>query len=104
MTWNLMFDFLIFNDILPENEIAALGAILGAVYGALFVMRIFRVLKKRTCPACSGKLSRKQRTVFDKIATLFTLNILPFRRYKCIHCGSDGLRWNNSKQRKSDAY
>ncbi|GIV34662.1 MAG: hypothetical protein KatS3mg031_2197 [Chitinophagales bacterium] len=62
-----------------------------------FILRALKVLKKRVCPACSGKLTRKPRTPLDKLVTAMTFNILPFRRYKCIHCGWEGLRWSNRK-------
>lgn len=101
MILNLISDCIVLTDI---PQILPLGAVLAAFYFMLFIMRMMGVLKKRKCPSCSGKLTRKPRIIFDKMLALLTLNILPFRRYRCIHCGWEGLRWSGRKQRKSDSY
>lgn len=101
MILNSIFNFFFLKTNFLEDDLALLAILLGVIYIALFVMRKLQVLKKRTCPSCSGKLSRKKRNALDKLVVLLTLNILPFKRYKCIHCGWEGLRWNT---RKGDAY
>ena len=98
----------IFNISLPEDipefDLVILLATLVVVYLALLALRLLGVLKRRTCPSCSGKLTRKRRNVPDKFLTALTLNIMPFRRYKCIHCGWEGLRWSTKKHRAKDIY
>ena len=66
---------------------------------ALFAMRFLKVLKKRICPTCSGKITRRRKNFLDKILVALTFYILPLRRYKCIHCGWEGLRWNARKHK-----
>src|SRR5688572_9635007 len=104
MILNLIFDTLFLQDSLPENEFIIFCVVLIILYFTLHLMRVLRVFKKRMCPSCSGKLSRKKRTAFDKMLVIVSLNILPFRRYKCIHCGWEGVRWNDTKHRSKDAY
>ncbi|HXH17840.1 MAG TPA: hypothetical protein VNJ07_02065, partial [Chitinophagales bacterium] len=91
-------------EVFFEDDLAAILTSLVIFYLLLFIMRMVGVLKKRNCPSCSGKLSRKPRTLFDKLLVVLTLNILPLRRYKCIHCGWEGLRWSGKKYKTRDVY
>lgn len=101
MILNSIFNSIFLKTNFLEDDIAVFLTLLGMVYVSLFVMRLLRIKKKRTCPSCSGKLSRKKRNALDKLLVLLVLNILPFKRYKCIHCGWEGLRWNT---RKGDSF
>src|SRR5687768_11164313 len=80
-----------------EDDLMIMLTLVGVLYLVLFIMRLLRFMKKRTCPSCSGKLSRKKRNALDKLIIIVTLSILPFRRYKCIHCGWEGLRWSTKR-------
>jgi len=104
MTWNSTFKPVFLNLSFIENNLSVVFLVLSIIYLALFILRLLRVMKKRTCPSCQGKLSRKPRNPFDKLVVILTLNILPFRRYKCVHCGWEGLRWSAKKYRARDAY
>jgi DNA-directed RNA polymerase subunit RPC12/RpoP len=75
---------------------------LGVMMVIFILMRLFKVMKKGACPSCTGKLVRKARTMPDKIVKLSTFGILPFRRYKCVHCGWEGLRWNTRVEQKKE--
>lgn len=105
MTLNLICNLILLQLDLLEDDVMQLLILLGIVYAVMLVMRMLGVGKKRTCPSCSGKLGRKKRSPLDKLLVALTLNILPFRRYKCIHCGWEGLRWSTKKYKGSrDAY
>lgn len=82
------------------NDIELLGITIVSAYATLLLFRIFGVLRKETCPECGGKLIRRKRTFTDKVTVGLTLLILPFRRYKCVHCGWEGLRWKVEKEQK----
>lgn len=99
MTSNLIFSSVFFLASIFNDDFLLLLTLLGFLYVTLFIMRLLRILKKRTCPSCSGKLSRKRRNPFDKLLLLLLLHILPFRRYKCVHCGWEGLRWSTRKDK-----
>ncbi len=103
MTSNLIFEAILCEVSIRDDFDLILFFLIG-LYSFLFILRLLKVLKKRTCPSCSGKLSRKQRNPLDKILTALTLNIMPFRRYKCVHCGWEGLRWSGRKHKSSSAY
>ena len=75
-----------------DLEYFAIGLLI--IISIFTLMRVFNILKKRSCPSCTGRLTRKQRTFGDKMVKWSTFGILPFRRYKCVHCGWEGLRWN----------
>jgi len=64
-------------------------------------MRLTGILKKKKCPSCEHNLHRVPKTLGDRLFLLMTLNILPFRRYKCLHCGWEGLRWNTARVKVS---
>jgi len=104
MTSNSMSDLVLLEVEIPERDIIVVLTVLGAIYLTLFVLRWLKVLRKRSCPSCSGKLSRKPRNYFDRILVALTLYIMPFRRYKCVHCGWEGLRWSARKYKTKDAY
>gem|GEM_PF-1310049 len=104
MTWNLICSIPFLQANFFRDDLVVLLILLGAFYLALFILRWLRFLKKRTCPSCSGKLSRKKRKPFDKLLVLLILNILPLKRYKCVHCGWEGLRWSKRKPGSSGPY
>jgi len=105
MTWNLISNpFFIATDFPESDLLLILLLFIGAFYLTLLLMRLIGMMRKRTCPSCSGKLSRKERNLFDRILVALTLSILPFRRYRCIHCGWEGLRWSNKKGRSKESY
>ena len=87
-----------FSHIVPVRDLEYFFIGLGVILAIFIVMRSFNILKKRSCPSCTGRLTRKQRTFGDKVVKWSTFNILPFRRYKCVHCGWEGLRWNIRKE------
>ena len=89
-----------FSHILSLRDLKYLAIGLVIVFSIFILMRVFNILRKRSCPSCTGRLTRKQRTIGDKIVKYSTFNILPFRRYKCVHCGWEGLRWNVRKEQR----
>lgn len=103
MTFNSIFSAIFLQTYIPESDFVILILIIGAIYIGIFFIRITGLFKKRNCPSCSGKLNRKQRTPLDKLLAIVTLKILPLRRYRCVRCGWEGLRWNDSR-RPRDAY
>ena len=74
--------------------------IIGAFYLTLIIMRLTGAMRKKRCPKCNHKLQRRKKALGDYIIKGIVLNILPFNRYKCIHCSWDGLRWNTERMRK----
>lgn len=66
----------------------------------LILMRLMGIFKKDRCPKCTGRISRKNKTFGDRMIIGLTLGILPLRRYKCVHCGWAGLRWNTKKRKE----
>ena len=45
------------------------------------------------CSECKSILNRLQRKNMDHILKYLTFQIFDFKRYICINCGWDGLRW-----------
>lgn len=86
--------------LLELNDLEFAAIIVVSVYLLFVVMRIFGVYKKDCCPECQGRLTRKKRSAGDHVAKYITLGILPFRRYKCIHCNWEGIRWKVEKEIK----
>lgn len=82
------------------NDVELLGIIVFSVYATLLLFRLTGILQKNACPECGGKLTRRKRSFNDKIIVGLTLLLLPFRRYKCVHCGWEGLRWKVEKEQK----
>lgn len=80
------------------NDIELLLLLLVSVYGVVVLFRLFGIFRKEACPQCGGKLNRRPRNTGDYISKALTLSILPFRRYKCIRCGWNGIRWNLDKE------
>ena len=75
------------------SDLELLGLLLGSIFLVIISLRLFKVMEKNDCPQCGGKLTRKKRNAGDHVVIAFTLGLLPFKRYKCIQCGWEGLRW-----------
>lgn len=82
------------------NDLEFAVVLVISVYLLFAVVRLFGIYEKDCCPECQGRLTRKKRNAGDHFAKYMTLGILPFRRYKCIHCGWEGIRWKVEKEIK----
>lgn len=75
----------------------------------IFTLFIFKKLsfgKKITsyncnncCPDCKSSLSRIKRKYFDYIIQHFTFRIFDAKRYLCVNCGWEGLKWEEEFNR-----
>ena len=45
------------------------------------------------CPHCNEPVERIKRNQADYITNYLTFQIFGFKRYKCLHCGWEGRRW-----------
>ena len=86
------------------DDLFFFGCLIIAIYAFVLLIRIIGVYKKGKCPTCSGKLIRTNRLFPDRLKKWLTLGILPFRRYTCVHCGWEGVRWNNKSAHKKASY
>lgn len=86
--------------LLDLNDLELAAVLVVSIYLLFVIMRLFGIYKKEDCPECQGRLTRKKRNSGDYMAKILTLAILPFRRYKCIHCGWEGIRWKVEKEIK----
>ncbi len=82
-----------FERMLDFRDLELLGLLLGTGLLVLLSLRLFKVMQKANCPQCDGRLTRKKRNAGDYVVTAATLGVLPFKRYKCLQCGWEGLRW-----------
>ena len=56
----------------------------------LLLLRRSRFYRLTTCPECNSPLRRKKRNSMDKWVPIFTLGILPVKRYRCYACYWEG--------------
>ena len=82
------------NDVMPFIMVIFL------FYSGVVAFRMAGILKRKKCPACAGRLIRKERTANERIFNILTFNILPLKRYKCLNCGWIGSRWSIKKKKK----
>ena len=71
----------------------------------LFVMKLLGVGKKEKfetymncCPDCKKAIQRIKRLKRDHLLNYLTFLIFNYKRYRCIECGWEGLRWNNKSE------
>lgn len=88
--------------IMQRNDVELLAVLIATVYGVIVLVRVFGIMRKTECPECGHKVTRKKREAGDYILKMLTLFIIPIRRYKCVHCGWEGLRWNVEKRIKKE--
>ena len=87
-----------FERLFTFSDLELLGLLLASLFAMIISLRLFKVLEKSACPQCGNKLTRKKRVTGDYIVIILTLGVLPFKRYKCIQCGWEGLRWRKRKE------
>lgn len=87
-----------FERMFSFSDLELLSLVLVSCFCIIVLLRFFKVLQKGSCPSCEGKLTRKKRNAGDYFIIFATLGILPFKRYKCIQCGWEGLRWRKHKE------
>ncbi len=80
------------------SDLELLSLLLASGFCIIILLRFFKVMEKSSCPSCAGKLTRKKRNAGDYFIIIITLGILPFKRYKCLQCGWEGLRWRKHKE------
>lgn len=56
----------------------------------LLFLRWSKFYRLTTCPECNSRLRRKKRNSIDKWVPIFTLGILPVKRYRCYACYWEG--------------
>lgn len=66
----------------------------------LLVMKILGVGEKEKsesctncCPDCKNAMERIKRLKGDYLLNHLTFHIFSFKRYRCMDCGWEGLRW-----------
>ena len=66
----------------------------------LFVMKFMGVGEKETsetclncCPDCKCAMERIKRLRGDYLLNHLTFHIFNYKRYRCMDCGWEGLRW-----------
>ena len=66
----------------------------------LFVMKFMGVGEKETsetclnsCPDCKCAMERIKRLGGDYLLNHLTFHIFTYKRYRCMDCGWEGLRW-----------
>jgi hypothetical protein len=94
----LVLEALGFERMFSFSDLGLLALFLASAFCVIVLFRIFRVMEKGTCPSCDGKLTRKKRDSGDFLVIVLTFGILPFKRYKCLQCGWEGLRWRKRKE------
>ena len=52
------------------------------------------------CPECKNPLERIKRQSIDLLVNYLTLQLFPFKRYKCLECAWEGLRWDKPYRNK----
>jgi len=87
-----------FERMFSFSDLELLGLLLGSLLLLVVFLRLLRIMEKNHCPKCEGKLIRKKRNAGDYIIITFTFGLLPFKRYKCLQCGWEGLRWRKHKE------
>jgi len=87
-----------FERMFSFSDLELLALLLASAFSVIVLLRIFRVMEKGNCPSCGGKLTRKKRDAGDYFLIGISLGILPFKRYRCIQCGWEGLRWRQHKE------
>ncbi len=67
----------------------------------LFLMKKYNIWKKEEniscnncCPKCDNPLERIKRKKTDHLKNYFTLQIFDFKRFKCLKCSWEGIRWD----------
>lgn len=80
------------------SDLELLGLLLVSALVFVILLRLFGIMEKSHCPVCQGRLTRKKRIAGDYITIVATLGVLPFKRYKCVQCGWEGLRWRKQKE------
>ena len=67
---------------------------------SLFIAKFIGFWKKiskngcvNCCPKCSEPLERIRRKKTDYILNYLTFQIFDFKRYKCLNCSWNGVRW-----------
>lgn len=66
------------------------SVILGIYVTLLLLLRFSKFYRLTRCPECNSPLKRKKRNSIDKWVPIFTLGILPVRRYRCYACYWEG--------------
>ena len=63
-------------------------------------MKLFGVGEKKkgesfmnSCPDCKNAMERIKRLKGDYLLNHLTFQIFNFKRYRCVDCGWEGLRW-----------
>ncbi|CAN5169324.1 hypothetical protein BH09BAC1_BH09BAC1_27270 [soil metagenome] len=87
-----------FERMFSFSDLELLGLLLGSIFMLIVFLRLFKVMEKNDCPRCAGRLTRKNRNTGDYLVIAASLGILPFKRYKCVQCGWEGLRWRKHKE------
>jgi uncharacterized protein with PIN domain len=94
----LVLEALGFERMFSFSDLELLALLLVSAFCVIVLLRFFSVMEKGNCPSCDGKLTRKKRDAGDYFVIAATFGILPFKRYKCIQCGWEGLRWRKRKE------
>lgn len=69
-----------------------LGIVVYDVYVVISYFNSFKFTNKKTCKSCSQRLIREQRRPFDKFISYF----IQLKRYRCVGCGQEYLRLDNT--------
>ena len=69
----------------------------------IILFRRFGVWHKETCeycsnccPDCRNALERVKRKKIDYIKNYLSFQVFDFKRYRCVNCAWEGLRWERS--------
>lgn len=75
----------------------------------LLAMKVLGIGKKEkqgncinSCPDCSYALERIKRLQKDYILNHFTFHIFDYKRYRCMECAWEGLRWEKKFKSRRD--
>ena len=75
----------------------------------LFIFRYLNIGRKKTCikcnnccPDCSSSLNRVKRKTKDQITNYLTFRIFDYKRYVCVECGWEGLKWEDTYKLKNN--
>ena len=75
----------------------------------LFIYRFLNIGRKKRCskcnnccPDCNFSLNRVKRRASDQLINYLTFRIFESKRYICIECGWEGLRWEDNYRLKNN--
>ncbi len=88
---------------LAISVLTNVGAVLGVYVLVLLLLRYSRYYRFEKCPKCGEKLSRQRSKGDEKWIRVWSLGLLPVKRYRCHSCYWQGQAFEIKKEKLGKA-